>query len=88
VTVVSHVSAVRQPDLVLISWTRNPLIPGSARRVTSSRVIGSAQPCTSLLATNKLLSNALNCLRRNGFFVVVRRKTSNIAGFVLLQRNH
>lgn len=29
----ARVKAVQQPDLILISWTRNPLIPGSARRL-------------------------------------------------------
>ncbi|MCZ8512473.1 hypothetical protein O9H85_08505 [Paenibacillus filicis] len=84
----AKVKAVPQPDLVLISWTRNPLIPGSARRIITSRVIGSASPCTTLLASGRLLIVALNCLLRNGFFIVVSRKTSSISGFILLQRNH
>ncbi|UUZ81484.1 hypothetical protein LJK88_43755 [Paenibacillus sp. P26] len=83
----ARIQAVRQPDLVLISWTRNPLVPGSPRRIIASRVIGDAQPCTALLAPNRLLINALRCLKKNGFFVVVSRKTSNISGFILLQRN-
>jgi hypothetical protein len=85
----AHVKAVRQPDLVLISWSRNPLVPGSARRIISSRVIGSAQPCRANLAPNRLLINAFNCLLDHdiGFKVVFRKNTSNISGFVLLQRN-
>ncbi|MBW5444625.1 hypothetical protein GE107_00905 [Cohnella sp. CFH 77786] len=76
----------RQADLVLISWTRNPLNPGSARRITASAVIGSASPCTQFLISGRRLTNALNCLLRNGFVVVVQRSTSAISGFVLLQR--
>ncbi|PUA38730.1 hypothetical protein C8Z91_14160 [Paenibacillus elgii] len=79
--------AVRQPDLVLISWSRNPLVPGSPRRIITSRVIGSAQPCTALLVPGRLLVNALRCLTRNRFFIVVSRSTSSISGFILLQRN-
>ena len=41
----ARTKAVLQPDLILISWARNPLRPGSARRITASRVIGSAAPC-------------------------------------------
>ncbi|SDM96375.1 hypothetical protein SAMN04487897_101638 [Paenibacillus sp. yr247] len=86
----ARTKAVRQPDLILISWTRDPLRPGSARRIIASRVIGSAQPCTFTLAPNRLLINALNCLLDAdiGFKVVINRKTSSISGFVLLQRNH
>ncbi|MBW7459270.1 hypothetical protein ACFOLF_12105 [Paenibacillus sepulcri] len=81
--------AVPQPDLVLISWTRNPLVPGSARRIISARVIGSAVPCRASLVPNGLLINALNCLLDNdiGFKIVIRKKTSNISGYLLLQRN-
>jgi hypothetical protein len=81
-----NVSIPRQPDLVLISWTRNPLIAGSARRITASRVIGSASPCRSFLAPNTLLRRTLNCLRRNGFVVVFSKKTTNVSGFTVLQR--
>ena len=28
-----RVSAVPEPDLVLISWSRNPLVAGSPRRI-------------------------------------------------------
>ncbi|SFL59705.1 hypothetical protein SAMN03159341_107295 [Paenibacillus sp. 1_12] len=85
----ARVKAVRQHDLVLISWTRNPLVPGSARRIVSSRVIGSAQPCRANLSPNGLLINAFNCLLDNdiGFKVVYRKNTSKISGFVLLERN-
>ncbi|NIK75038.1 hypothetical protein FHS15_000136 [Paenibacillus castaneae] len=54
--------ALRQPDLVLITWTRIPLVPGSARRIIAVRVIGSAEPCKATLVTNGLLITALNCL--------------------------
>ncbi|MGO4548308.1 hypothetical protein AB4Z29_26315 [Paenibacillus sp. 2TAB23] len=77
--------AVRQPDLVLISWTRNPLVPGSARRIVSVRVIGSAEPCKATLVTNGLLITALNCLL-DDFKIVYQKKTSNVSGYLLLQR--
>jgi hypothetical protein len=85
----SRVNAARQPDLVLISWTRNPLVPGSARRIVAVRVIGNTNPCTFTLRPNRLVINALNCLLDNdvGFRVVFRKKTSNISGYLLLQRN-
>jgi hypothetical protein len=85
----ARVKAVHQPDLVLISWTRNPLVPGSARRIIAARVIGSAKPCRFTLVTNRLLINALNCLLDNdiGFKVVFQKKTSSVSGYLLLQRN-
>ena len=81
--------AVKQDDLVLITWTRNPLVPGSARRIASVRIIGSAKPCRTQLVPNGLLINALNCLLDHdiGFKVVYSKKTSNISGYLLLQRN-
>ncbi len=82
----SDVQLTRQPDLVLIVWTRNPLNPGSSSRIVSTAVIGSAQPCKSLLKPGERLSNALNCLIRNDFFVVVQRNTSDVSGYILLQR--
>ncbi|QGQ93812.1 hypothetical protein EHS13_02265 [Paenibacillus psychroresistens] len=84
----ARVKAVQQPDLILISWTRNPLVPGSPRRIVAARVIGSAQPCSFTLAPKRLLINAFNCLLDHdiGFRVVFQKKTSNISGYVLLQR--
>jgi len=84
----ARVKAVQQPDLILISWTRNPLVPGSARRIVASRVIGNAQPCSFTLAPRRLLINALNCLLDHdiGFRVVFQKKTSTISGYLLLQR--
>ena len=84
-----RVKALRQPDLVLISWSRNPLIPGSARRIVAARVIGSAAPCRQDLRPNALLSTALACLQDHdvGFKIVFRKMTSDISGYVLLQRN-
>jgi hypothetical protein len=80
--------AVRNPDLVLITWSRNPLVPGSARRITAVRVIGSARPCRPSLVPNGLLVNALACLLDHdiGFEVVFRKKMSRISGYLLLQR--
>jgi hypothetical protein len=86
VNLMSRIGIPRQPDLVLISWSRNPLIPGSARRITASRVIGSASPCRSLLVPNKLLIRAINCLKKNGFVDVFSKKTTAVSGFVVLQR--
>ncbi|MDN8589222.1 hypothetical protein B2I21_02530 [Chryseobacterium mucoviscidosis] len=82
------VKAVPQPDLVLIYWSRNPLVPGSPRRIKSVRVIGNTSPCTFTLVPGALLINALNCLLDNdiGFKVVYRKKTSNISGVLLLKR--
>ncbi|MNC20747.1 hypothetical protein D3C76_226290 [compost metagenome] len=81
--------ATRQPDLVLITWSRNPLVPGSARRIIAVRIIGNAQPCLPSLRPKGLLSTALACLRDNdiGFRVVFRKQTSRVSGYVLLQRN-
>jgi len=86
---VAAVKALPQPDLVLISWTRNPLVPGSARRIIAARVIGNARPCTADLKHNALLSTALACLLDHdvGFKIVFRKRTSTISGFLLLQRN-
>ncbi|OCT14651.1 hypothetical protein A8709_25040 [Paenibacillus pectinilyticus] len=81
----AKIKAVRQPDLVLITWTRNPLVAGSPRRITSFRVIGSAQPCRATLVTNGLLITALNCLL-DDFKIVYQKKTTSISGYLLLQR--
>ncbi|PYI54844.1 hypothetical protein [Paenibacillus flagellatus] len=83
----SRVRIPAQPDLVLIAWIRNPLVPGSRRTITAVRVIGSARPCVDLLRPGRRLSAALRCLRRNGFVVVVSERTSNVSGFVLLKRS-
>lgn len=80
------VSIPREPDLVLISWTRNPLVPGSLRKITAARVIGSSSPCTRLLKRNTQLRVALDCLAKNGFCTVVSRKTTAVSGYILLQR--
>ncbi|MCV4232410.1 hypothetical protein OHJ21_14595 [Virgibacillus sp. LDC1] len=84
-----RVRAVPQPDLVLISWSRNPLVAGSARRIVAARVIGNASPCRADLTPNALLRTALACLLDNdvGFKIVFRQRTSNISGYLLLQRN-
>ncbi|MEC0238466.1 hypothetical protein P4H66_01095 [Paenibacillus dokdonensis] len=84
----ARVKALLQHDLVLISWSRNPLVPGSARRIVSVRVIGNTKPCTFTLVPGALVINALNCLLDNdiGFKVVFSKKTSKITGFLLLER--
>ncbi|MBM7563904.1 hypothetical protein [Paenibacillus sacheonensis] len=84
----ANTKAVLQPDLVLITWSKNPLVVGSARRIVASRVIGSSRPCTASLAAGTLLSTALACLLDNdiGFKIVFRKKTSSISGYLLLQR--
>ncbi|WP_339315671.1 hypothetical protein [Paenibacillus sp. FSL R10-2734] len=81
--------ATRQPDLVLITWSRNPLVRGSTRRIISVRIIGNAEPCRPSLRPNGLLNTALACLLDNdvGFKVVFRKKTSSISGYLLLQRH-
>lgn len=85
----ARVKAVQQPDLILINWTRNPLVQGSARRIVAARVIGNAQPCRFTLVPNGLLSNALNCLLDHdiGFKVVFQKRTSSVSGYLVLQRN-
>lgn len=75
------IKAVRQPDLVLIRWTR----VGSARRITSFRILGSAQPCRNTLVINGLLSTALSCFLDN-FRIVYQKNTSTTSGYLLLQR--
>lgn len=84
-----RVTAVPQPDLVLISWSKNPLVTGSARRIVAARVIGNASPCRADLTPNALLRTALACLLDHdvGFKIVFRQRTSNISGYLLLQRN-
>ncbi|RED65952.1 hypothetical protein [Cohnella lupini] len=76
----------REPDLVLISWTRNPLQKGSQRMITASRVIGSSSPCRSLIQSGQSLRAALKCLERNDFRIVARKKTTDVSGYYLLQR--
>ncbi|MGO4695339.1 hypothetical protein AB4Z50_13780 [Paenibacillus sp. 2TAB26] len=82
---IAGLKAARQPDLVLITCARNPLVPGSARRIASVRVIGSAVPCKATLVPNGLLITALNCLL-DEFKIVYKKKTSNMSGYLLLQR--
>jgi hypothetical protein len=82
----SRVGIPLEPDLVLVSWTRNPLDPGSARRITASRVIGSARPCGCKLKQNSLLVPAIKCLKKNGFVIVISKKTTDVSGYLLLQR--
>jgi hypothetical protein len=80
------VAIPRSRDLVLISWQRNTLTPGSRRRIVAVRVIGSAQPCRSFLIPGTRLSRALRCLQTNRFTVVCRGTSTSVSGFVLLQR--
>ncbi|RAR44631.1 hypothetical protein DP091_07610 [Paenibacillus sp. MDMC362] len=84
-----RVRAVPEPDLVLISWSRNPLVAGSPRRIVAARVIGNASPCRADLTPNALLRTALACLLDHdvGFKIVFRQRTSSISGYLLLQRN-
>lgn len=83
----SRVGIPLEPDLVLVSWTRNPLIPGSAPRITAFRVIGTASPCEGKLTPNSLLVPAIRCLKKYGFSVVVSKKTKAVSGYLLLQRS-
>lgn len=84
-----RVTAVPQTDLVLISWSRNPLVAGSPRRIIAARIIGNASPCRADLTPNASLRTALACLLDHdvGFKIVFRKRTSNISGYLLLQRN-
>jgi hypothetical protein len=38
------------------------------------------------LVPNTMLRRALNCLRLNGFVVVFSKRTTNVSGFLVLQR--
>ncbi|WP_160032295.1 hypothetical protein [Paenibacillus sp. An7] len=84
----TSIKATRQPDLVLITWARNPLIPGSPKRIVSVRVIGSSEPCKIDLKHNALLRTALACMldKEVGFKIIFKKRTSAISGLVLLQR--
>ncbi len=75
-----------EPDLVLVSWTSNPLDPGSKRTITASRVIGNSRPCRRFLRKGKLLRAALNCLESNGFKIVVSKRSTDVSGYILLKR--
>ncbi len=85
----AQVNAVPSPDLVLIYWSRNPLVSGSARRIVSARVIGSSEPCRRNLREGRLLSTALACLLDHdvGFEIVFSKRTTSISGYLLLQRH-
>jgi hypothetical protein len=77
------IKAVRQPDLVLIRWARVRV--GSARRINSFRILGSAEPCRNTLVINGLLSTALSCFL-DDFKIVYQKSTSTTSGYLLLQR--
>lgn len=64
----NSVSIPRPPDVVTILWVRNPLKPGSSRRIAEATVIGSAEPCN--LSTGKCYGKAVNCLLENDFVKV------------------
>ncbi|MBO7748436.1 hypothetical protein I8J29_30045 [Paenibacillus sp. MWE-103] len=84
----ARAKAVRQTDLVLISWSQNPLVSRSPRRISALRVIGSSFPCSDRLTVGTPLRTALVCLLNadSGFKIVVWKQTSGISGYVLLQR--
>lgn len=72
--------AVPEPDLVLISWSRNP-VAGSPRRIVAARIIGDASPCRADLTPNALLRTALACLLDHdaGFKIVFAKKHPTLA---------
>ncbi|MFC4810941.1 hypothetical protein [Paenibacillus sp. GCM10023250] len=84
----ARAKAVRQTDLVLISWSQNPLVSRAPRRITALRVIGSSFPCSDRLTVGTPLRTALICLLAvdSGFNLVVWKRTSSISGYILLQR--
>ncbi len=51
-----------------------------AAEITDFRIIGSADPCTSLIKVGLRVSNARICLLRNGF--VIEERTQNMLRFV------
>lgn len=81
-----NVSIPKPTDLVLMTFQRNPLTPDSRPTIVSVRIIGSANPCTSTLQAGGSLRRALRCLLNNGFKIVCSGKSTDVSGFVLLQR--
>lgn len=82
------VSIPRPTDLVLLTFERNPLDPSSGFTITDARVIGSAQPCFGVIKPGGSLREAVNCLKKNGFEVECKGRSTNVSGFVLLQRSY
>ncbi|MGZ4105852.1 MAG: hypothetical protein ACXVDE_00590 [Tumebacillaceae bacterium] len=67
-------------------WTRNPLRPGSRRRIQQVSIVGSARPCAGLLMVNRAYGPAARCLVRNGFRLVYRQNTTSVSGFSVFVR--
>lgn len=84
----TSIKATRQPDLVLITWARNPLFPGSPKKIVSVRVIGSTKPCKYGLKHDAWIGTSLACMldKHVGFKIIFKKRTSAISGVVLLQR--
>ncbi|WP_426447902.1 hypothetical protein ACP26L_26600 [Paenibacillus sp. S-38] len=60
----------RPPDVVTLTVVRSPRT--GRRIITGSSVIGSAAPCTSLIAPGSRLVPAVRCLVRSGFRLIAR----------------
>jgi hypothetical protein len=56
------------------------------RRIRKVSIVGSANPCTSLLAINRVYQPAVRCLLRNGFRVAFRQNTTSVSGFAVFVR--
>lgn len=65
----SNFSINRPPDVVTVMWQKNPLRDHSPRMIVETNVIGSVDPCESLLRRGRRLSSAEECLLDNGFKV-------------------
>lgn len=81
----SNVSLPRFPDLVLVSFAKNPLHPNSRFKVVDACVIGSAKPCNHFLKEGELFHCAKECLLKNGF-TVVSRSSTGVSGYELFER--
>jgi hypothetical protein len=71
----------RSSDIVVIRFFRNAR---GFRIINGISIIGSAQPCRSLLVLGFLLLPAVRCLLRNRFHIVLRSPGL----WVLVRRHH
>ncbi|WP_028400054.1 hypothetical protein [Ectobacillus panaciterrae] len=80
------VSIPRPTDLVLITFERNPIDPSAQLTIVTANVIGSAYPCTSRLRPGRSAQHAVDCLVASGFVIECAGPSTDVSGFVLLQR--
>ncbi|UOY92791.1 hypothetical protein MUG87_01195 [Ectobacillus sp. JY-23] len=80
------VSIPRPTDLVLITFERNPLDPSAPITIVTANVVGSASPCTRRLRPGRSAQRAVDCLLANGFVVECAGPSTDVSGYILLQR--